>query len=202
MIHFRGDNTKIINDPIFVSVKEWMKERLAYLKENGPKSWYDLSLIRYTGLTHKDVVIEPPVYFPETNKTLACFVSRKTGFLRADAEIKIVPFPDILKEFEVPVVDVADLADIIDRIKIQGLREAVIYNIHDYEYGIVIRAEKRTPEAIMKVMNDIYWDSVNIDVYPQMDQDTKKSAEVTIKTVNIEDRVLAVYFVEDILAIA
>lgn len=72
---------------MFLSARKFMEERIQRLEAQGPSEELTIAKERYTGLTAKDVIIEPPVSF-DSGIIRCCFVSRKTGFFRADIQVE------------------------------------------------------------------------------------------------------------------
>lgn len=199
MITITGTNNKVVKDPLFLSARKFMQDRLAALEAAGPSKELDLAKKRYTGLNHQDVIIEPPVTFAN-GKTRACFVSRKTGFLRADMLVEKVEFNLILAEFGVTVKNIGDVGSLVVGIKNGSITECV--GLVAGETSLIVNVANFTAEGLMKVMKDIYWDEITLIPLPQMDPTSKQSGTCKIKTINIDDKTLPVYVIEDIKAIA
>lgn len=199
MITITGTNNKVVKDPLFLSARKFMQDRIAALEAAGPSKELDLAKQRYTGLTHLDVIIEPPVKF-DNGKIRACFVSRKTGFLRADMLVEKVDINLIFTEFGVKFANVGDIGSLEIGIKNGSIGEGPALVAGDQ--AIIVKAVNFTPEGLMKILNDIYWDEVTVDRFPQMDPASKKSGTFKVEAINITPFTLPVYIIEDIKGIA
>jgi hypothetical protein len=200
MIIVSGVNSKKVNDPVFLSARKFMEERLRKLEAQGPSAELELEKERYTGLTAKDVMIEPPVTF-DSGTVLCCFLSRKTGFFRADIEVEKVDVRLIFAEFSVAITEYELLDDLVAAVKNDLQKEGVVFVKSTGKYGIVCAKLKGTPEAIMKIMGDIYWHQIDTSVSNQIDPVTKESGTFEIKTINIEDTSGSLFFIEDLKAL-
>lgn len=199
MITITGTNNKVVKDPLFLSARKFMQDRLAALEAAGPSKELDLARQRYTGLTHADVIIEPPVKFAN-GKIRACFVSRKTGFLRADMLVENVDIKLIFDEFGVAFTNIGDVGSLEAGIKNGTIGEGCA--LVAGEQVIIAKAENFTPEGLMKIVKDIYWDEVTVTPFPQMDPTTKKSGTFKVEAINITPFTFPVYIIEDIKGIA
>lgn len=197
MIIVSGTNSKKINDPVFLSARKFMQDRLAALEAKGPSAELDLERERYTGLTAKDVQIEPPVNF-EGGIVRCCFLSRKTGFLRADIEVEIVPVTEIFAEFDVAVTEYADTDVLAAAVTAGTQTEGVVY-VRDIKlFGIVVNKEKADPDNLMRIMGDIYWDTIKVNTLDSVDSKTKSSGTFEIQALNIANTQGNLYVIEEI----
>ncbi len=202
MITVTGTNSKRVKDPVFLSAKKFMTERIAQLEAQGESAANELALAkrRYEGLTWQDVIIEPPVGM-SNGIVRACFVSRKTGFLRADISVDKVSIADIFEEFTVVPTEYIDVATLVAAVKDGSQGRGLVY-LHDSErYGVVINAANANPDEVMNVMEDIYWDKVASDAAGQMDPTTKASGTFRVESINIDPVTGDMYFIEDLKAI-
>ena len=202
MITVTGTNNKRVKDPVFLSARKFMEDRIARLEAAGPGSAHELALAkkRYEGLTAKDVIIEPPVSF-NSGVVRCCFVSRKTGFLRADIEVEIVDIALIFAEFALVPTEYIDTDTFVAAVKDGTQGRGFIY-LHDTErYGVVLEAGKANPDEVMDIMEDIYWDKIKTDSFPQMDAVSKASGAFTVEAINIQPHQGDMFFIEDIRAI-
>lgn len=201
MIIVQGINIKKVNDPVFLSARKFMVERLARLEAAGPSKELDIARDRYTGLTAKDVIIEPPVSF-NSGIVRCCFLSRKTGFFRADIEVEKVDPKLIFDEFLVDITTYSTVDELVLRVKggVQGAGVVFITGLD--KYGIVTTADKSTPEDAMKIMNDIYWDKIIVDTLDAMDPTTKSSGTFSVESINIDPLAGLLFVIEDLEAIA
>lgn len=201
MIIVQGINIKKVNDPVFLSARKFMVERLARLEAAGPSKELDIARDRYTGLTAKDVIIEPPVSF-NSGIVRCCFLSRKTGFFRADIEVEKVDPKLIFDEFLVDITTYSTVDELVLRVKggVQGAGVVFITGLD--KYGIVTTADKSTPDDAMKIMNDIYWDKIIVDTLDAMDPTTKSSGTFSVESINIDPLAGLLFVIEDLEAIA
>lgn len=202
MITVTGTNSKRVKDPVFLSAKKFMAERIAKLEALGEPAAAELALAkrRYDGLIWSDVIIEPPVGF-NNGVVRCCFVSRKTGFLRADIEVEKVDIALIFEEFSVIPTEYIDSDALVAAVKADTQGRGLVY-LHDVErYGVVINAAKANPKEVMSVMEDIYWDQVASDAAAMMDPTTKASGTFRVEAINIDATTGDMYFIEDLKAI-
>lgn len=202
MITVTGTNSKRVKDPVFLSAKKFMSERIAKLEALGEPAAAELALAkrRYEGLVWSDVIIEPPVGM-SNGIVRACFVSRKTGFLRADISVEKVDIADIFAEFGVVPTEYIDTNALVAAINDDTQKRGLVY-VHSTErYGVVINAANANPDEVMNVMEDIYWDTVASDVAAQMDPATKASGTFRVEAINIDSTTGDIFFIEDINAI-
>lgn len=201
MITVSGINSKKINDPVFLSARKFMVDRIAKLEAAGPSPELDLAKQRYDGLRHEDVMIEPPVSF-NSGIVRCCFLSRKTGFFRADIEVEKVTIKPIFEEFSVTVTEYAKVDDLILAVK-NGTQQAGVVLLTDTgKYGIVSEAEQGNPDGAMKLMGNIYWDKIVTNKLDAMDPTGKHSGTFSVEAINIEPTQGMLYFIEDLKAIA
>lgn len=200
MITVSGINSKKINDPVFLSARKFMVDRIAKLEAQGPSKELDLAKQRYDDLGHQDVMIEPPVSFTG-GKVLCCFLSRKTGFFRADIEVEIVKLDPIFEEFSVPVTKYATVDALVAAVKSDAQGEGVVFITPLDKFGIVVPAAKGNPNDVMLAMGNIYWDEISTDTLPAMDPTNKNSGTFSVKAINIAPTTGLLFFTEDIKAI-
>lgn len=200
MITVAAVNSKKINDPVFLSARKFMVDRIAKLEAQGPSAELTLAKQRYDGLRHEDVMIEPPVTF-NSGIVRCCFLSRKTGFFRADIEVHPVQVQEIFDEFSVTVTTYGTLEELILAVKNGAQTEGVVYINLLGKHGIVLPAAKANPDDVMKIMGDIYWDQIKTNTLAAMDPTTKASGEFSISAININTMTAPLYFIEDLKAI-
>ena len=198
MITISSTNDKVIKDPLFLSARKFMKDRIAALEAVGPSKELDLAKQRYTGLTHADVVIEPAVTFAN-GITRVCFVSRTTGFLRGDAEVHKVPVKEVYDEFGVDIKNIGDLQSLISGVKAGTITECVGYVAGDI--SLIVNVANFNTKGLVGLMKDIFWDKTTLDQFPQMDPTSKQSGTFKFEAVNIDPQTCAVYVIEDIKGI-
>ncbi|KAB3419141.1 hypothetical protein F9Z84_06445 [Escherichia coli] len=195
MIIVTGTNNKKVNDPVFLSARKFMEERIQRLEAQGPSEELTIAKERYTGLTAKDVIIEPPVSF-DSGIIRCCFVSRKTGFFRADIQVEKVDVRLIFDEFSVPITEYDTVDDLLDRVKVDQQIEGLVFIKSTNKYGIVIAAANATPDNVQRVTGDIYWDKITTDVQP-MDLSTLNSGIFKLEAINIDTLIGDLFIIED-----
>lgn len=202
MITVTGTNSKRVKDPAFLSAKKFMSERIAKLEALGEEAAAELALAkrRYTGLTWQDVIIEPPVGF-NNGIVRCCFVSRRTGFLRADIQVDKVDIADVFAEFAVAPTEYIDMEALTMAVKADIQARGFVYVHSTGRYGVVVNAAKGNPDEVFNVMEDIYWDTVAADVFPMMDPTTRASGTFRVEAINIDATTGDMFFIEDLKAI-
>lgn len=201
MIIVTGTNSKRVKDPVFLSARKFMIDRIAKLEAKGPSAELDLAKQRYDGLTAQDVIIEPPVAINRLGTVQACFVSRKTGFFRADIVVEKVEVQEIFDEFSVSVNKVADIDTLIDAIKSDTQGPGIVYLNDLQAYGIVMKKDDLNPDAVMNALNDIYWDTIKVETFDTLEEPSKASGVTTIEAINIDPVQIKLYAIEDIKAL-
>lgn len=196
MIVVTGVNNKKVKDPVFLSARKWMDERIRKLEAQGPSAELELAKQRYTGLTAEDVIIEPPVGF-SNGKALACFVSRKTGFLRGDFEVEKVDVSLIFEEFSVTVREHATTADLVGAIRNGSQQPGVVFNQATGKYGLVMKKSDVNPDNAQALMGNIYWDTVTTDDQP-IDATNYNSGVFEITAINIDALAGHLFIIEDV----
>lgn len=195
MIIVTGTNNKKVNDPVFLSARKFMEERIQRLEAQGPSEELTIAKERYTGLTAKDVIIEPPVSF-DSGVIRCCFVSRKTGFFRADIQVEKVDVRLIFDEFSVPITEYDTVDNLLDSVKVDQQIEGLVFIKSTSKYGIVVAAANATPDNAQRIMGDIYWDKITTDVQP-MDLSTLNSGIFKVEAINIDMLIGDLFIIED-----
>lgn len=201
MITVSGVNSKKINDPVFLSARKFMVDRIARLEADGPSAELTLAKQRYDGLQHEDVMIEPPVNF-SGGKVLCCFLSRKTGFFRADIDVEKVAIDLILEEFEVEVTTYGTVEELTLAVKNGAQGPGVVYVNMIGAHAILLNSADANPDVVMRLMNDIYWNEIKVSTLPAMDPTSKASGTFTITSINIDPFTGHLFFIEDLQAIS
>ncbi|QYN79897.1 hypothetical protein PQD71_gp004 [Kosakonia phage Kc263] len=199
MIIVTGTNSKKVNDPVFLSARKFMEERIQRLEAQGPSEELTIAKERYTGLTAKDVIIEPPVSF-DSGIIRCCFVSRKTGFFRADIKVEKVDVRLIFNEFSVPITEYDTVDDLIDSVKVDQQIAGLVFIKSTNKYGIVMSVTDVTPDNAQRIMGDIYWDKIVTNDMP-MDPAEYNSGVFRVEAVNIDPLDGQLFIIEDIKAI-
>lgn len=201
MITVSGVNSKKVNDPVFLSARKFMEERIKKLEASGPAKELALAKKRYEGLTAKDVIIEPPVSF-DSGIVQCCFVSRKTGFFRADIEVEKVDVRLIFDEFSVNVTEYDTTDDLVAQVKSEVQGEGVVFIKATGKYGIVTVLANANPDNTMEIMGDIYWDEIRTNTLDAMDAVEKNTGTFSVTAINIDQLQGLLFIIEDLQAIA
>lgn len=189
-------NNKKIKDPLFLSVKKFMDDRLDYLAQQGRSKALERAKRRYTGLTATDVVIEPPVFF-DNGIVRCCFVSRKTGFFRADVTVEKININKIFDEFSVSPIIYNDQSSFILSVK-NGKHSEGIFNILEEDsYSLLLSKEGDIAKNVMRILNDIYWDKITITLYETPDQNNH-TGKIIVEATNIDPYTFNFYAIENI----
>lgn len=175
-------NKKSINDPLYTPVVKFLKERIAELEINGPLDELELARERYTGIVAGDLVIENPVMFPD-GITRVCFVSRKTGFARVDVDIIRVPVKEILDDFSIPLVEIADVENLKTYVKANPAEHVLLWCKWLNTYGVLLSQQAaRTIAGPMAAFGDLFFNEYTAtrESLTTIDYDTLESGTVKI----------------------
>lgn len=154
--------SKRIKDPLFSSVKLYLADLAdKMIAQKGLKK-YDEAIAKYYDLKNEDVQIEPPTLFPN-GKLIACFLSRRTEYFYADAELKMVDLPLIYKDhfIDVPSMTLVEFEAGIGN----GAYTFGLYHINDQnKYVLLLNPTKHTVDDCWKALGEIYWDEIELDI--------------------------------------
>lgn len=194
-------NQKWLNDPLYTPVNKFLQKRLADLEAAGESEELNLARARYTGLLAGDLVIENPISFPD-GKVQVCFVTRKTGFGRADVVIEQVEVEEIVADFELPVVEIADLAALQEFVKTNTEQAVLLRLLYKDTYGILLtKASAQGTEGAMKAFGDLFFKSYDLNrpAEDYMDYVTLEAGTVTINDPACGEHVYPLFIQEDVL---
>ena len=198
-------NKKVINDPLYTPVVKFLKERIAYLEANGPQEELDLARERYTGIVAGDLVLENAVSFPD-GAVRACFVSRKTGFARADVDITRATMDEIIEDFKVPMTVINDVEHLKAHVKNNAAEQvdATLLWLEDRQtYGVLLTQESaRTHAGAMKAFGDLFFEEYTItrDSLTSIDYDTLECGKLRITDPSFGRGTYPVFIYELVLA--
>lgn len=154
--------SKRIKDPLFSSVKLYLADLAdKMIAQKGLKK-YDEAIAKYYDLKNEDVQIEPPTLFPN-GKLIACFLSRRTEYFYADAELLPVYLELIYKDhlIAIPSVTMAEFQIGIEN----GTYTFGIYYISDQsKYAVLLNSTKRSVDDCWEALGEIYWDEIELDI--------------------------------------
>lgn len=194
MIKVDVHNSKFIRDPLFSSIKLWMQDRIQYLEANNRPEDLALARERYTGLTNDDCQIEKTVTYPN-GVTLVSFLSRKTGFFHADANIKKVNFDTIVADL-IPTMPQYTKAKLEELITDKEVNFGSFYLTDTKEYVLVINSQKQTVDDACNALGAIKWDKMTLDLIPKTTPIVQRSGTFAVETVNMTaSKNIPVYYV-------
>jgi hypothetical protein len=193
MIYEESIKRKKIYDPLFSSIKKYLENQLTIITAEGNEEKIKVAKQRYENLRYMDVQIEPGVKF-DNGKIRACFVSRSRGFFHADALLEKVDFETILKDQEVVLEGGFTSKTILTTIKEQGLDSGVYYLTDTKEIVLVLSERRTTVEAVYKLFEETHWYEMTLTIPDSKDPVTERSGSVLIKSLNMEDKVVPIYY--------
>lgn len=175
-------NSKVIKDPLFTPVLKFLKERIAQLEIDDPDNELELARQRYTGLIAGDLVIEDPIEFPDSI-TRVCIVSRKTGFARADVEVKRVTVKEVLEDFAVPFVEINTVDDLKTFAKAAPVEATLLWLNYANTYGVMLNQDNaKTMSGMQKAFGGLFFNTFTStrDSLTSIDYDTLESGTVRV----------------------
>jgi len=176
-------NKKVVNDPLYTPVMNYLRNRIAKLEQDGAVDELAVAKSRYDGLLTGDVIIESAVTFPD-GSVRVCIVSRKTGFARVDIDITRVEMKDILSDFAVPQVEIEDVAHLKDYVKSLSDVEPTLLWLKDQQtYGVLITQEQAKSHAgVMAAFGDLFFENYTTERESEhsIDWETLQSGTLTI----------------------
>lgn len=193
MIYEESIKRKKIYDPLFSSIKKYLENQLTLIIAEGNEEKINVAKQRYENLSYTDVQIEPGVKF-DNGKVRACFVSRSRGFFHADALLEKVDFETILKDQEVVLEGEFTTETILTTIKEQGLDSGVYYLTDTKEIVLVLSQRRTTVEAVYKLFEETHWYEMTLTIPDSKDPVTERSGSVLIKSLNMDDKVVPIYY--------
>lgn len=176
-------NKKVVNDPLYTPVMNYLRNRIAQLEQDGPDTELALAKSRYDGLLTGDVVIESAVTFPD-GAVRVCIVSRKTGFARVDIDITRVEMKDILSDFAVPQVEIEDADHLKEYVKSLTDVEPTLFWLKEQQtYGVLITQEQaKTHAGVMAAFGNLFFENYTTERESEhsIDWETLQSGTLTI----------------------
>ena len=193
MIYEESIKYKKIYDPLFSSIKKYLENQLTLIIAEGNEEKIKVAKQRYEDLRHTDVQIEPGVRF-DNGKIRACFVSRTRGFFHADAIIEKVTFNDILTDFNVKPLTEYTESELRDAIKTQDVSVGLYQLTDTVEQVLVLDPGNKPMDAVYQLLGKIHWYEMALTIPDSKDPVTERSGDVLIKSLNMDDRVVPIYY--------
>ena len=193
MIYEESIKRKRIKDPLFSSIKKYLENQLALVITEGNEEKIKVAKQRYEKLRHTDVQIEPAVTF-DNGKIRSCFVSRTRGFFHSDALIEQSTFDKILEDLEF-----TDILEHTSESLVLGIKKGEIvsglYLLTDTsELVLVLDNGETSIKAIYNLLGSIHWYEMTLTIPDSKDPVTKRSGSVLIRSINMTDKVIPIYY--------
>ena len=193
MIYEENIRNKRIKDPLFSSVKKYLDQRLAKIIAEGNEEQIKVTKERYEKLKYSDVQIEPAVTF-DNGKIRSCFVSRSKGFFHSDVLIEKVTFDKILEDLEF-----TDILEHTSESLVLGIKKGDVtsglYLLTDAnELVLVLDTGETTIKAVYTLLGSIHWYEMTLTIPDSKDPVTERSGSVLIKSLNMDDKIIPVYY--------
>lgn len=193
MIYEESIKRKKIYDPLFSSIKKYLENQLTLIIAEGDDERIKVAKQRYENLRYTDVQIEPAVKF-DNGKIRACFVSRTRGFFHADAIIEKVTFNDILTDFNVKPLTEYTESELRDAIKTQDVSVGLYQLTDTVEQVLVLDPGNKAIDAVYQLLGKIHWYEMTLTIPDSKDPVTERSGDVLIKSLNMNDKVVPIYY--------
>ena len=193
MIYEENIRNKRIKDPLFSSVKKYLDQRLAKIIAEGNEEQIKVTKERYEKLKYSDVQIEPGVVF-DNGKIRSCFVSRTRGFFHSDVLIEKVTFDNILEDLEF-----TDILEHTSESLVLGIKKGDVtsglYLLTDANgLVLVLDTGETTIKAVYTLLGSIHWYEMTLTIPDSKDPVTERSGSVLIKSLNMDDKIIPVYY--------
>lgn len=193
MIYEENIRNKRIKDPLFSSVKKYLEQRLEKIIAEGNEEQIKIAKERYEKIKHTDVQIEPAVTF-DNGKIRSCFVSRSKGFFHSDAVIEQTTFDKILEDLEFTDILEHNSESLVLGIK-KGDVTSGLYLLTDAnELVLVLDTGETTIKAVYTLLGSIHWYEMTLTIPDSKDPVTERSGSVLIKSINMDDKIIPVYY--------
>lgn len=194
-------NKKVINDPMYTPVRQWLSRRIAQLEIDGDPDELALAKERYDSLVAGDLVIEDVKTFADGIQRV-CIVSRKTGFARVDIEFQKVPMQDILNDFSIPFVNIVDIDALKAFSKTNEEPAVLLWLEYKNTYGVLLTQEAATTiDGPMTAFGDLFFNqyATERESLDWIDYDTIESGTVTVTDPSIGIGVYPLFIQELVL---
>lgn len=193
MIYEENIRNKRIKDPLFSSVKKYLDQRLARIIAEGNEEQIKVTKQRYEKLKHSDVQIEPAVVF-DNGKIRSCFVSRTRGFFHSDVLIEKVTFDNILEDLEFTDILEHTSESLVLGIKKGDVTSGFYFLTDTNEIVLVLDSGEVTIKAVYTLLGSIHWYEMTLTIPDSKDPVTERSGNVLIKSINMHDRAIPIYY--------
>lgn len=182
------EKDKNIKDPVWLCVKKALDKRLADLEANGPADELALAKERYTGLTYKDVSIEPATKV-KSGSVMVCIAVRKTGFARVDIEIEKQDILEIFETFNVPVKNTSTLDEFKAFLNKEIPEPGFLVNRTDADQLVIILPNTDNLKAnVLELLGNIFFSKITWDEFPKLNE--IYSGDLTIIDPSINDTII------------
>lgn len=193
MIYEENIRNKRIKDPLFSSVKKYLDQRLARIIAEGNEEQIKVTKQRYEKLKYSDVQIEPAVVF-DNGKIRSCFVSRTRGFFHSDVLIEKVTFDNILEDLEFTDILEHTSESLVLGIKKGDVTSGLYFLTDTNEIVLVLDSGEVTIKAVYTLLGSIHWYEMTLTIPDSKDPVTERSGNVLIKSINMHDRAIPIYY--------
>ena len=193
MIYEENIRNKRIKDPLFSSVKKYLEQRLEKIIVEGNEEQIKIAKERYEKIKYTDVQIEPAVTF-DNGKIRSCFVSRTRGFFNADALIEKVTFDNILEDLEFTDILEHTSESLVLGIKKGDVTSGLYFLTDANELVLVLDTGETTIKAVYTLLCSIHWYEMTLTIPDSKDPVTERSGSVLIKSINMDDKIIPVYY--------
>ena len=193
MIYEENIRNKRIKDPLFSSVKKYLDQRLARIIAEGNEEQIKVTKQRYEKLKQIDVQIEPAVAF-DNCKIRSCFVSRTRGFFHSDVLIEKVTFDNILEDLEFTDILEHTSESLVLGIKKGDVTSGFYFLTDTNEIVLVLDSGEVTIKAVYTLLGSIHWYEMTLTIPDSKDPVTERSGNVLIKSINMHDRAIPIYY--------
>lgn len=193
MIYEENIRNKRIKDPLFSSVKKYLDQRLARIIAEGNEEQIKVTKQRYEKLKYSDVQIEPAVVF-DNGKIRSCFVSRTRGFFHSDVLIEKVTFDNILEDLEFTDILEHTSESLVLGIKKGDVTSGFYFLTDTNEIVLVLDSGEVTIKAVYTLLGSIHWYEMTLTIPDSKDPVTERSGNVLIKSINMHDRTIPIYY--------
>lgn len=193
MIYEENIRNKRIKDPLFSSVKKYLDQRLARIIAEGNEEQIKVTKQRYEKLKYSDVQIEPAVVF-DNGKIRSCFVSRTRGFFHSDVLIEEVTFDNILEDLEFTDILEHTSESLVLGIKKGDVTSGFYFLTDTNEIVLVLDSGEVTIKAVYTLLGSIHWYEMALTIPDSKDPVTERSGNVLIKSINMYDRTIPIYY--------
>uniref|UniRef100_A0AAU8L0W1 PA14 domain-containing protein n=1 Tax=Pantoea phage Survivor TaxID=3232176 RepID=A0AAU8L0W1_9CAUD len=194
-------NKKVIHDPMYTPVRKFLTERIAQLEIDGSPEELAISKERYESLIAGDIVIEDVKTFKDGIQRV-CIVARKTGFARADIEFKTVKMQEILDDFGIPFVEIADIEALKTFSKTNDKPAVLLWLTYKNTYGVLLTQEAaKTIEGPMEAFGNLFFNQYTTEreTLDYIDYDTIESGTVTVTDPSIGAGIYPLFIQELVL---